>query len=187
MFYTQGIPVHFMFWELSMEHVVWKIKLLEALMLLGEPGREAAEFLRTHKTFIGFWKVRKNVGAFWTVLRTIHFNSAYYSRSTNLNDVGMLTLLIHEVKHLQQGVFLALSVYGELEAWQLQFRLYHQLTNAPMHPAIVELLSLPLVYDRAVMKKAVTLMQAYAGKGYRADLLPLYPLGREIKYRFTRK
>jgi hypothetical protein len=37
------------------------------------------------------------------------------------------------------------------------------------------------------MKQAVTLMQADAGKGYRADLLPLYPLGREIKYWITRK
>jgi len=75
----------------------------------------------------------------------------------------MLTLLIHEVKHLQQGIFLALSVYGELEAWQLQFRLYHALTHAPMHPAIAELMTLPLEFDREIMKKAVTLMQAEAG------------------------
>jgi hypothetical protein len=27
-------------------------------------------------------------------------------------------------------------------------------------------------------------MQAYAGKGYRADLLPLFPVMREIKYFF---
>ena len=56
-----------------------------------------------------------------------------------------------------------------------------------MHPAIADLLILPLKYDRAIMQKAVTLMQAYAGKGYRADLLPYYPLGREIKYWITRK
>jgi hypothetical protein len=94
----------------------------------------------------------------------------------------MLTLLIHEVKHLQQGLFLAFSVYGELEAWQLQFRLYHQTTGKPMHPAIAEMLSLPLSYDRAILRRARDLMQAYAGKGYRADLLPLFPLGKEIKY-----
>ena len=169
------------------EHVVWKEKLLEALIGLGEPGHAAAEFLRTHRTFIGFWRVRKNVGAFWTMLGTIHFNSIYYSRNTDMNDIGMLTLLIHEVKHLQQGFFLALSVYGELEAWQLQFRLYHQLTDKQPHSAIAELLSLPLTYDRAVLKKAVVLMQTYAGKGYRADLLPLYPLRREVRYWLTRR
>jgi hypothetical protein len=126
------------------EHSIWKAGILDALTSLGEPGREAAEFLHVRKTRIGFWRVRKNVGAFWTVLRTIHFNSVYYSPNTNVNDAGMLTLLIHEVKHLQQGIFLALSVYGELEAWQLQFRLYHELTHAPMHPAIAELMTLPL-------------------------------------------
>lgn len=170
-----------------MKRAEWRENLLGALTRLGEDGRDAAEFLRKRKTFIGFWRVRKNVGAFWTALRTIHFNSIYYSVNTNVNDVGLLTLLIHEVKHLQQGIFLALSVYGELEAWQLQFRLYHKLTGALMHPAITELMTLPLKYDRDVMRKAVTLMQAYAGKGYRADLLPFYPLGREIKFWITRK
>jgi len=170
-----------------MERTVWKENLLEALKSLGGSGFVAAEFLRKRKTFIGFWQVRKNVGAFWTVLGTIHFNSVYYSHNTKVDDVGMLTLLIHEVKHLQQGIFLALSVYGELEAWQLQFRIYHELTGAPMHPAIMELLTLPLKYDREIMKRAVAFMQAYAGKGYRADLLPLYPLGREIRYWLIRK
>ena len=170
-----------------MQRTEWRENLLAALTRLGKDGRAAAEFLSKRKTFIGFWRVRKNVGAFWTALGTIHFNSVYYSRTTNVDDVGMLTLLTHEVKHLQQGIVLALSVYGELEAWQLQFRLYHEMTKAPMHLAIAELMTLPLKYDRDVLKKAVTLMQAYAGKGYRADLLPLYPLGREIKYWITRK
>jgi hypothetical protein len=47
------------------------------------------------------------------------------------------------------------------------------------------MLSLPLTYDRDVLRRARNLMQAYAGKGYRADLLPLYPLGKEIRYRLT--
>jgi hypothetical protein len=65
----------------------------------------------------------------------------------------MLTLLIHEEKHLQQGIFVALSVYGELEAWQLKFRLYHELTHDPIHPAIAELMTLSLEFDREIMKK----------------------------------
>ena len=171
----------------KLERTAWKENLLAKLAEMGEAGEDAAEYLRTHKTHISFWRVRKNVGAFWTPLRTVHLNTVYYSYQTDIADVGMLTLLIHEVKHLQQGFVLALSVYGELEAWQLQFRLYHQLIDKPMHPAIAELLSLPLGYDRAVLRRAFTLMQAYAGKGYRADLLPLYPLGREIKYWVTRR
>ena len=173
--------------SLKAEQVAWKKNLIEQVAELGEEGRVAANYLRAHKTYIGFWKARKNVGAFWTFLRTIHLNTFYYSTKTEPSNVGMLTLLIHEVKHLQQGIFLALSVYGELEAWQLQFRLYHQLTGKPMHPAIEEMLSLPLDYDRNVLRRARDLMQAFAGKGYRADLLPLYPLGKEIKYRLMKK
>jgi hypothetical protein len=164
------------------ERIAWKEDILKQLANLGEEGRAAAEYLRIHRTYIGFWKARKNVGAFWTLLRTVHLNSFYYSMNMEKNHVGLLTLLIHEVKHLQQGIVLALSVYGELEAWQLQFRLYHQLTGKPMHPAITEMMSLPLAYDRPVLRRARDLMQAYAGKGYRADLLPLFPLGKEIKY-----
>ncbi|MFT3892570.1 MAG: hypothetical protein QM730_13115 [Anaerolineales bacterium] len=160
---------------------------MSQLTSLGEEGRIAADYLRVHKTYVGFWKARKNVGAFWTLLRTVHLNSVYYSMNTDTQNIDMLTLLIHEVKHLQQGMILALSVYGELEAWQLQFRLYHKLTKKPMHPAITEILSLPLKHDRDVLHRARDLMQAYAGKGYRADLLPLYPLGKEIKYRLMRR
>jgi len=173
--------------SVRLERIAWRKKLLAQLANLGQEGRVAAEYLRARKTYIGFWMVRKNVGAFWTFLGTIHFNSFYYSMKTEADNIGMLTLLIHEVKHLQQGLFLALSVYGELEAWQLQFRLYHQLTGKPMHPAIAEMISLSLEYDRAILRRARDLMQAYAGKGYRADLLPLFPLGREIKYWLKRR
>lgn len=170
-----------------MDKAIWKEKLLEAVAGLGEDGRAASEFLRKRKTFIGFWRVRKNVGAFWTFLGTIHFNSFYYSSNSDVNDVSLLTLLIHEVKHLQQGVILAFSAYGELEAWQLQFRLYHQLTGTQPRPEIVELLALPLSLDREILKKAVHLMQVYAGKAYRVDLMPLYPFHKEIRYWFSRK
>lgn len=161
----------------------WKKDLIESVAQMGEAGRDAAKYLRDHRTYIGFRRVRKNVGAFWTILGTIHLNTVHYSLETNPADPRVATLLIHEVKHLQQGLLTALSVYGELEAWQLQFRLYHQLTNAKMHTAIEEMLSLPLNWDRAVLRGARVLMQEYAGQGYRADLLPLYPLGKEIRFR----
>ncbi|MBV6401690.1 MAG: hypothetical protein CNIPEHKO_01993 [Anaerolineales bacterium] len=170
-----------------MTRAAWSQNFLLALEGFGEEGQIASSYLRAHRTYIGFWKVRKNVGAFWTFLGTIHFNSLYYSLQTNPADPRLLTLLIHEVKHLQQGLVTALSVYGELEAWQLQFRLYHQKTNAKMHPVIEKLLSLPLGWDRDVLQQARVLMQEFAGKGYRVDLLPLYPLGKEIRFRLFGK
>ena len=159
-----------------MEHAVWKDTLLEAVIQVGDEGVAAVNFLRARGTQIGFKKVRPNVGAFWTVFGNIRLNSHYYSYETPLDDLRIKTLIIHEARHLQQGFITALSVYGELDAWQLEFGVYHRIKGKYPHTAIAELMTLPLKYDRDVLKRAVTLMQAYAGKGYRVDLLPLYPL-----------
>jgi len=170
-----------------MEHQVWKENLLDAVTQLGEEGRAAVEFLRARRAKIGFRKVRPNVGAFWTPLGNINLNSRYYTYETPFDELRIKTLIIHEARHLQQGLIVALSVYGELDAWQLEFGIYHRIQGKYPHSAIADLMKLPLGYDRAVLKEAACLMQAYAGKGYRADLLPLFPLPREIKYWVTRR
>jgi hypothetical protein len=170
-----------------MEHQLWKESLLDAVTQLGEEGRSAVNFLRVRQTKIGFKQVRPSVGAFWTVFGNIHLNSRYYTYETPLDDLRIKTLIIHEARHLQQGLITALSVYGELDAWQLEFGIYYRIRGSYPHAAIAELMKLPLGYDRAVLRQAAHLMQAYAGKGYRSDLLPLYPLPREIKYFLTRK
>ena len=170
-----------------MEHAVWKDTLLEAVTQAGDEGVAAVNFLRARGTQIGFKKVRPNVGAFWTVFGNIRLNSHYYNYETPLDDLRIKTLIIHEARHLQQGFITALSVYGELDAWQLEFRIYHRIKGNYPSPAIAELMTLPLEFDRDVLKQAAKLMQDSAGKGYRIDLLPLYPLGREINYWVTRK
>jgi len=164
------------------EHSVWIDTLLDRVCEVGDEGLTAMQYIRTHKTKIGFKRVRPNVGAFWTIFGNIRLNSLYYTYDTPMDDLRIRTLIIHEARHLQQGIATALSVYGELDAWQLEFGIYHRIKGNYPHPSIAELMTLPLEYDRAVLKKAVSLMQTYAGKGYRADLLPLFPAGREIRY-----
>src|SRR5574338_1602417 len=154
-----------------MEHRIWKENLLDAVAELGEEGRSAVEYLHTHKTKICFKRVRPNVGAFWTVFGNIHLNSRYYTHETSFDELRIKTLIIHEARHLQQGLLTALSVYGELDAWQLEFGIYYRIKREYPHPAIAELMTLPLGYDRAILKKAAQLMQAYVGKGYRVELL----------------
>jgi hypothetical protein len=161
----------------------WTNHLLASLEQMDAAGRDAAMYLRDHKIYIGFRRVRKNVGAFWTVMKSIHLNTVHYTLESDPADPRILTLMIHEVRHLQQGIVTALSVYGELEAWQLQFGLYHRMTGVKMHKAIEEIMSLPFGWDRVNLQRARELMQDYAGNGYRVDLLPMYPLGREIRYR----
>jgi len=170
-----------------MEHNVWTESLLEAVALVGEEGRATVDLLRARRTKIGFKQARPSIGAFWTVFGNIRLNSRYYTYETPLDDLRIKTLIIHEARHLQQGMAVALSVFGELDAWQLEFGIYYRIRRSYPHPAIAELMTLPLGYDRAVLKKAASLMQAYAGKGYRVDLLPLLPLNKEIKYWITRQ
>ena len=170
-----------------MEHRVWMENLFEAVTQLGDEGRVAVEYVRTHKTKVGFKKVRPSSGAFWTPFGNINLNSRYYTYETPLDDLRIKTLLIHEARHLQQGMMTALSVYGELDAWQLEFGIYQRVRGRYPHPAIAELMTLPVVCDRAVLKKAVRLMQAYPGRRYRAHLLPLFPWKREIRYWLSRK
>ena len=170
-----------------MEHQVWKENLLDAVIQLGEEGRAAVEFLRARRIKIGFMQVRPNVGAFWTVFGNIRLNSLYYTYETPFDELRIKTLIIHEARHLQQGLITALSVYGELDAWQLEFGIYYRIKGNYPHAAIAELMQLPLGYDRSVLKEAARLMQTYAGKGYRVDLLPLFPLPREIKFWMTKQ
>ena len=169
-----------------MEHSVWVNRLLEQVSEMGDEGQAAVQYILKHKTQIGFKRVRPNVGAFWTIFGNIRLNSIYYSYDSPMDNLRMKTLIIHEARHLQQGILTALSVYGELDAWQLEFGIYHRIVGNYPHSAIAELMTLPLAYDRDVLKKAATLMQMYAGKGYRVDLLPFFPGMREVKYRFLR-
>ncbi|HJS17716.1 MAG TPA: hypothetical protein VJ785_03140 [Anaerolineales bacterium] len=169
-----------------MDHSTWVNLLLDRVCEVGDEGQAAMQYIRAHRTKIGFKRVRSNVGAFWTVFGNINLNSHYYSYETSLDDLRIKTLIIHEVRHLQQGIATALSVYGELDAWQLEFGVYHRVKGKYPHSAIAELMTLPLELNRDFLKKAAILMQAYAGKGYRIDLLPLFPIGREIRYQILR-
>lgn len=171
----------------KVEYLQWIDSLLAALDASGVEGGVAAAYLRAHGTRLGFFRVGRHIGAFWTPWKSVGINQVHFSHDTLLTDPRLLTIVIHEVRHLRQGMLTALSIYGELDAWQLQYRLYEQMTRPIKHPALVEMLSLPLCWDRSVLRRARELMQAYAGKAYRADLLPLYPLHHEINYLLTRR
>ena len=170
-----------------MEYAVWLKQYLEKVAETSDEGRLAVDFIRTNKTKVGFKRARKSVGAFWTLPGNIHLNSIYHTHKSTLTNPRALTILIHEVRHLQQGWLTALSVYGELDAWQHEFRAYKRMIHKELHPVLEELVSLPLSWDREYLHHARNLMQSYAGNGYRIDLLPLYPLNKEFVYWATRR
>jgi hypothetical protein len=165
----------------------WLEKYFEKVAESSEEGREAVEFVRTKKIMVGLRRARKSVGAFWTLNHKFFLNTFYYSMESSLENPRAWTLFVHEVHHLKQGVLTAVSVYGELDAWQVEFRLLKRLTDKTLKPELEELLTLPLNFDRANLHYARKLMTKFAGFWYGAWILPLYPIQKEIKFLFTRK
>ena len=165
----------------------WQTALLEQLDATGTDAQATAAFIRARKIRVGFRKASPAVGAFWYIDGNIYLNNSLYSLDSPVTNPRVLCLVVHEAHHLKQGIPTALSVYGELEAWQIDFHLYDQLTGISPGGVLGQLLALPLSFDRNMLLEARALMQAFGGKGYRADLLPLYPWFKEIVWQITRK
>ena len=169
-----------------MDNSEWLEQFLETVSNCSSEGKEAVDYIRMHRTQVGIKRARKSVGAFWTLAKSAYLNSAHYSQESSLANPGAWVLLIHEVRHLQQGWLTAFSIYGELDAWQYQFRVLKNITGKQYTPLLEEILCLPLNMERENLHHARKLMTQYAGKSYGADWLPLYPIHKEIIYWVTR-
>jgi hypothetical protein len=166
------------------EHASWVSESLGHLEHYGPQAAAALQYMRQHGTRLGVHD--QPTGARWTIDRRIELHPHYLEMPAD--DPYAISLIIHEVRHLQQGPLTALSVYGELEAWQLQFGFLKDVlgyfhADARRNELLGELMVQPLGGDRGVLQHARELIQQYAGKKYRIDLLPLYPVHRELAYR----
>ena len=104
----------------------WTNLVLDHLNASGQEGAAAVSFIKNRNVKIGFRK-QKSTGAMWSLNGNIYLNANNFSLSTPPTHAFMLSLVAHEALHLKQGILTALSVYGELEAWQLGFRIYQTL------------------------------------------------------------
>lgn len=163
--------------------------LLGNLDGFGMQGPLTADFIRGHSLACGYFPQAYS-GAGWTLLGNL-----IVPPRTDLNDKRILAVIIHEVLHLQQSLVTRLSVYGELLAWQLEYRVYHEVTgnyygqkglpfdgSAAQWQQIAQL-SAEVYEDLA---RAQSLMREVAPT-YRSNRLPLYPLGRELRYRISKR
>jgi hypothetical protein len=164
----------------------WVTQLLASLDRSGPVGHEAVSYVQMQGIHVGIRA--QSAGARWTPWSRIEIHPRYTERSPGAPYA--LSLVVHEVRHLQQGWMTALSVYGEVDAWQRQFRFLQSLPGLHEEAAdrdriMPKLMALPLGWDRAVLRTARDLMRAYGGMTYRVDLLPLYPLHRELHFLLT--
>lgn len=170
-----------------MNYNEWLEQYFEKVANSSEEGQAAVMFVKQNQVKVGLRRTWKSRGAYWTFGKRFYLNKLYYSMQSALENPRAWTLFVHEVHHLKQGAITAISVYGELEAWQVEFRLLKKIIGKELKPDLEELLSLPINFDRANLKRARKLMTNFAGFWYMAWILPLYPIDKEIKYWFTRK
>lgn len=169
------------------EHFEWLENYFAKVASSSEEGAAAVRFVKENQVRVGLRRARRSVGAFWWWGKSFYLNKVHYTEESALENPRAWTLFVHEVRHLQQGALTAISIYGELDAWQLEFQLYKKLTGRTLTPNLEELLNLPLSSDRTVLKRARALMTKHAGYWYGAWILPLYPIHKEVAYWLTRK
>jgi hypothetical protein len=170
------------------EYSIWIDKLMAHLGRCGPQGQAALQLLVERRVKVSMHD--QPTAARWTLAGNIQLHPRYFSGPAD--DPYPLSLIVHEVRHLEQGFFTALSVYGELEAWQLQFSFIKLLTgryhlNSKADGLLTGLMSLKLGWDRQMLSRARNMIQEYAGNVYRIDLLPLYPLPKEFNYFIAQK
>jgi hypothetical protein len=161
---------------------VWFEQALAALAGSGPTGQISAEYIEQRRISLGFSR-QKHTGASWfdwrRLRRGIFLNARYAGRRSD--DPTLCALIAHEAKHQEQGMVEALSVRGELVAWQLQYDVLAGFSAAPSNHLWQQLLALQ-ADSRADLEQARALMGQIAGPGYRIGWLPLWPLPAEVAH-----
>ena len=158
----------------------WQIQVLSDLWNAGPTCKNAAVYIIENDVEFDF--TAQNTYASWTFDGHINLRTPDYSLDTNSADEPfMLSLIVHEARHLEQGPRLALSVLGELDAWQIQYDALVELNENPVDyisnwHLIRRLPSLsagPISDEDLIEARA--LMLDSQGWGYLIWLLPLRP------------
>jgi len=158
--------------------------LLQNLDKFGAYGPAVADYIRAHATQLGYFP-QKSSGGGWTL-----FGNLTLLPESDLSDQRNLAIIIHEVLHLQQSLVMRLSIQGELLAWQFEYQAYHNATGKyygekglPFDGTSIQWdeLSRLSAASRQDLARAQILMKEVSSV-YRAEKLPLYPLGREVKH-----
>jgi len=170
--------------RLMTKDAIWRWQALTNLKQAGPICQQAANYMIAHEVQISFNDPNSLSSQIigdrphWTLGGNISLASSL--STSHPNNVSALTELVHETKHLEQGVATALSVYGELEAWQTEAIAEQELGVVPLlqRLAFRQLLALPPSEGGvtvADLRLAVQIMIADQ-PGYLVTLLPLYPI-----------
>ena len=161
--------------DLANVESAWRDAVLENLARGKTICQRAARYIVENEIEIGF--SRQKTGARWTLNRRIELNSASFSKrmGTSPTNSTLLGFIVHEAIHLEQGAALALSVKGELDAWQAQREACREL-GAPIRKD-VHWQALAVLTDNTSQDLGQARREMLRREGYRylVWLLPLRP------------
>jgi len=157
-------------------------EVFQKLTSAGALNAASASFMQHAKIRLGFHQQYKS-GAGWTVLRNITL-----APGAKLSDTYILCLISHELFHLQQSIWMRLSVRGELLAWQYQKQAYRELTGKDIGEHGEAYGGTKEYWDQLALLSADSRNDLIAAQGlmkkvapdYRSDCLPLFPINKEI-------
>ena len=141
-----------------LEEMNFREEVLSQFARIGGVGQETGRIIQIRNIHLKFRK-QKHSAAAWTLSGNIHINIEQYSDKNQTDNPFLLSLIVHETRHLQQGVLTALSVYGELDAWQVGFRFYKEISSSPLDPLIEKILLIPLDWSRGNLTEAASFMK----------------------------
>jgi hypothetical protein len=159
-------------------------EVAQILTRAGTLNATAASFMKKARIKLGFHRQYKS-GAGWTVLHNITLTPG-----AKLSDSYTLCLISHELFHLQQSIWMRLSVQGELLAWQYQKQAYHELTGKEIGDRGEAYAGAKTYWDQLALLSAdsrddllvAQRLMKKVSPDYRSGCLPLFSLTREIKY-----
>jgi len=164
------------------EQEAWFAQVLDVLRGAGPEARAFVDYIDQEGVTLGFSPQRHSSASWfdWRRLRRGIFLRPAYARR-DPHDPDLAVMIAHEALHLRQGVLEALSVRGELEAWQSEYALACRLSASRAVSAKAALTELD-PNSRDDLKRARALMGQIGGPAYRIGWLPLEPLPAEMRH-----
>lgn len=158
--------------------------LFQALSGVDDINTDVVNYIRDKKIRIGFHQQYK-AGGGWTLLKNITLSPG----DDPLNPY-VLSLIVHEIFHIKESIWMRLSMQGELRAWQYQRKCYRELTGKDIgdigqaYSGKKEYWDAMATLDpnsREDLLKAIQLTRKVS-PDYRSECLPLFPLPQEIGF-----
>ncbi len=107
----------------------WEEQVLQNLYDMGGPeGVYAVEYMMQNDVHLIF-NQETQPAAWHPFSNNIFLNSSQYSLNSDPANPFMLSSIAHEAVHLEQGPLKAITLGGEVEAWQIGFTVYETITG----------------------------------------------------------